>query len=365
MNKRTTIAGVLALALFFTLVPSSPAWSQSLGERLTVNGFISQAYGNASDYPIYGLPTGGTGNYRALALQGRFAITSSDFLVVQVSHRAMGTSALGALDDDVELAWGFYQKRIWGASIRAGRVPMPRGIFNEIRNVGTVLPFYRASKAFYSEGVETVDGVSIGRSFDLPGGFSFDASAYGGSFDLRVEVITNNGLEAVEEPVKDVYGTQLWLNTPIAGARIGGGYINSRMENSDPANDDFDMWLVSAEAVRDRYFVRGEYLKATQANVLEYVGYYGQTGVNLWKGLWANVQAEWNTNTVLNLPLPFDLEVDAITDYAYGLSYRLSPRLVLKGEYHDFQGYQVDVPVDFMGDPVSNDFFMISVAAAF
>jgi hypothetical protein len=346
-------------------LPQERAAGQSFGDRLTLNGFLSQAYGDATDYPIYGLPTGGTGDYRALALQARFAITNSDFVVVQVNHRALGNSALGALDNEVELAWGFYQKRVWGTSIRAGRVPMPRGIFNEIRNVGTILPFYRASKAFYSEGVETVDGLSVSRSFDLPGGFGFDAAAYGGSFDLRVEVVTQTGLEAVEEPVSDVYGSQLWLNTPIAGVRVGGGYIISNMENSDADSDDFDMWTVSAEAVRDRFFVRGEYLKAGQENVLDYVGYYGQAGIKVWKGLWANFQAEWNTNTLKNTGLPFDLEIDAIQDYAYGLSYRINPKLVLKGEYHQFEGFQVDVPVNFMGDPVSNNFFLISLAAAF
>ena len=351
------LAGILAFA--------GPAAGQSFGERLTVNGFISQAYGSAGDLPIFGLTTGGTADYRALALQGRFAITSSDFIVVQVNHRALGSSALGALDDDVELAWGFYQKRIWGNSIRVGRVPMPRGIFNEIRNVGTILPFYRASKAFYSEGVETVDGVSLSRSFDLPGGFSADAYAYGGAFDMRVEVITNLGMEAIEEPMSAAYGTQLWLNTPMAGVRLGGGAIRSTMDSAIKENQDFDMWSVSAEAVRDRYFVRGEYLKAAQANVLDYVGYYGQAGLNLWKGLWANFQAEWNTNTIKNLPLPFDLEVDAIQDYAYGVSYMVSPRLVIKGEYHQFEGYQFDVPVDMMGAPVDNDYFLISVAAAF
>jgi hypothetical protein len=365
MTKQSRFFGAVGIAVVASLFFSGLAEGQSFGDRLTINGFISQAYGGASDYPIYGLTTEGTGDYRAVALQARFAITSSDFIVAQVNHRALGNSVLAALDEEVELAWAFYQKRIWGNSIRVGRVPMPRGIFNEIRNVGTILPFYRASKAFYSEGVETVDGVSIGRSFDLPLGFGFDAYAYGGSFDLRVEVVTQSGLQAVEEPVEDVYGSQLWLNTPITGARVGGGYIVSKMKNSGSDQDDFDMWTVSAEAVRDRYFVRGEYLKATQQNTIEYVGYYGQAGVNLWKGLWANAQAEWNTNLVLDIPIPGGLEIDAITDYAYGLSYKVSPKLVIKGEYHQFEGYQVDVPVDFMGDPVSNNFFMISVAAAF
>lgn len=362
MNRDILSKALLVLAVLAFAVP---AGAQSFGDRLTVNGFISQAYGSAGDLPIFGLTTDGTADYRALALQGRFAITNSDFIVVQVNHRALGKSALGALDEDVELAWGFYQKRLWGNSIRVGRVPMPRGIFNEIRNVGTILPFYRASKAFYSEGVETVDGASIGRSFDLPSGFSMDAYAFGGKYDLRVEVITNNGMEAVEESMSGAYGTQLWLNSPIAGVRVGGGYSRATFDGAVSDTDGFKIWSLSAEAVRDRFFVRGEYGKAAQENALDYVGYYGQAGVNLWKGLWANFQAEWNTNTIKNLPLPFDLEVDAIKDYAYGVSYMVSPRLVIKGEYHQFDGFQFDIPVDMMGDPVSNNYFLISVAAAF
>ena len=86
-----------SLILGAACLPQGEVSGQSISDRLTLNGFLSQAYGDATEYPIYGLPTGGTGDYRTLALQARFAITNSDFVVVQVNHRALGESALGAL----------------------------------------------------------------------------------------------------------------------------------------------------------------------------------------------------------------------------------------------------------------------------
>lgn len=330
------------------------------GQKVSLHGFATQGYASATDYPIYGISTDGTGDYRTAAFQARFMATTRDHFVVQFSHQRLGSSNFMEFEDDVALDWLFYQRRLFGASIRAGRVPMPRGLFNEVRDVGVLLPFFRASKAFYSEGVESIDGVALSRSFGL-GDWTADASVFGGDFDLKVELTGSEGLSVTRSELTRTVGSQLVVNTPLPGLRVAGGYMRAEYEETGAP---FDLWTASVDGTFDRVFARAEY-EVAETTGFEYVAYYGQAGVRVWKGLWTNVQAEWNTNHVFVPQLGATLDVEAIQDYALGVNYRFGPKLVLKAEWHDFDGYQVGVPVDPFGPSVQNDYFILGVAAAF
>ena len=214
--------------------------------------------------------------------------------------------------------------------------------------------------AAYSEGLESIKGASISRSISF-GGWSTDLTAFTGNYSLKTEVTTEEGLVAVVQDHEHTYGGQFIVNTPIAGVRTGASYYQSKQIDGDT---DLALWTLSADATFDRYFARAEYTGGG-SSTYDYGGYYAQTGVRVWKGLWANVQMERSTGKITIPAMDMVLKVDAIEDYALGLAYKLSPQLVLKGEYHDFEGYQVGVPVNPFGPPVTNDYFIISVAAAF
>ena len=328
-------------------------------QRLYFHGFVTQGYGSATDYPIYGIGTDGTADYRSAAFQTRFLITPNDHVVVQLSHQRLGSSNFMEFEDDVVLDWVFYQRRLWGNSIKVGRFPMARGLFNEVRDVGVLLPFFRASKAFYSEGVETVDGASVSRSIGL-GDWNVDLTAFTGQFEIRGEFISSEGLLVAETEFKNTYGGQVIVGTPLPGLRVSGTYLDSE---SKEGGDPFTVWTASVDGTFERFFTRAEYQVADLPG-FRYVAYYGQAGVRLIGGLWANTQAEFNTNTV-GVPGLGDLEIDAIEDYAFGLSYTLNEHFVLKGEWHTFEGYQVGVPVSPMGPPVENEYFILGISAAF
>lgn len=344
-------------ALLLATVAAIPAAAQT---RVQVHGFLTQGYGSATDYPIYGISTGGTADYRTLALQGRFFITSSDQVVAQISNQRLGNSLFMQFEEDVALDWLFYQKRFLGNSIRVGRVPMPRGLFNEVRNVGTILPFFRASKAFYSEGVETVDGVTMSRSIGF-GEWTADATVSYGEFDVRAEITDENGLGVVDNKWTRSVGGQLTVSTPVPGVRFGGSYLRARIENTDKATR---LWTLYADGSFERVFVRGEYEIAGQPNYT-YEAYYAQAGVNVWKGLWINGQAEFNNNTIGGIPVIGELDIPSIKDYAASMNYRVNTHLTLKGEWHTFKGYQVGVPLDPFGPPVKDKYYVLGIAAAF
>jgi hypothetical protein len=379
MNREILSKAVLVLAgigLF-----AAPAAGQSLGDRLSVHGFMTQAYASSSDIDIYGIRTDGTTDYRAAALQFRYSISQTDALVFQFSHRRLGTSAIQAQEPDVALDWAFFQTRWAGNNIRLGKVPMPRGLFNEVRDVGTLFPFFRASKAFYSEGVETVDGAVVSRTMDLGDtGFSIDGAVYAGEFDVTVEVVTASGFEVLNDKLYKAFGAHGQLNTPVAGLRGTVDYVRSEYDSGAV----FDLWTVGADLSRDRFFARGEYEAVMSEAVrndqivedTEYKAWYVQGGFGITPKLWANVQYEYNEISSLNAlpspPFPSPaISFDNIKDMAFGLSYRFSPFFVVKGEYHTFEGYQVEggFPIDPMTGqslpPKETDYFILSVATAF
>jgi hypothetical protein len=370
------------LAVLILLLGGAPTTVRAQLDNLTVHGYFTQGFAKATDKPLFGISKEGTTEYRAMALQFAYATSNTTALVLQFSHRRLGGSLIQATEPDVALDWGFIQARWQDMNIRVGKVPMNRGLFNEVRDVGTLLPFFRASQAFYSEGVETMDGVSIGRAFALgESGFSVDASVYGGEFGIVIEIATPNGLELISNTVTRALGGQVQLHTPVTGLRLNADYIAHGQ--IDPGDSNLRLWTASGDYAQDRYFTRAEYevarvsLRATGAGLSRYEAWYVQGGFGITDRLWAHGQYEVSNLKLYDLlpsppsPSP-DFDYDNSKDLGFGLSYEFTPLLVLKGEYHLFEGYQLDVPTPPL-DPMTGqslppgetDYFIISLSAAF
>ena len=175
LKKRRRVQ-VIALAAAALLPAAAQAQSSAL-EKLSIHGYMSQGYVQSSEMPFSGIPTDATGDYRTAALQFRYAISDNGSAVVQIRHRRLGTSPLQGIEPDVSLNWAYYQQRFGSASLKVGKLPIPRGIYNEVRAVGTILPFYRAPVNTYIEGYETVDGASLASTWARPSSRSLLAAA--------------------------------------------------------------------------------------------------------------------------------------------------------------------------------------------
>ncbi len=353
---------IFAIALTLAGASASPLLGQSLTDRFSVHGFFTQAYADASQHATVGVPTDGTGDYRSAALQLRFAASGNDQFIVQLSHRRVGVNALRQIEPDVSLDWGFYQRQLFGTNIRIGRQPMPKGLYNEIRDVSTILPFFRASRAFYTDGMETIDGASISRSFDVPGGFSLEASAYYGDLPLVISWQTQDGPIAIDAEGPGSWGGQLWVNLPITGVRAGYGILRTLIEGQGGAADlGIDQWYVSADATFERFFVRAEKISTAAAPSVMTGGSYAQIGVKLTEKLSVTGQYE---HSAIEL-LAYSHKYDNRKDLAVGVSFAFTPQLVLKFEGHKFEGYDVDEAVNLFGAPVESNYFILSFATAF
>jgi hypothetical protein len=339
--------------------------AKSFLEKVTIHGHLSQAYAFSDGNQIIGIPEDGTADYRTAALQIRADISEDDIFVVQLSHERLGLSRAQAHHEDVELDWIFYERKFGNSAVKVGRIPIPFGVYNEVRDVGTVLPFYRPSRPLYEEGAftaESVDGVLLAHGFSL-GAWHLEADAHFGNWEY---------FDAQLNPVKvdNSLGLELWLETPVSGLKLGIGGLRMEVEGTTTPRQyrqlshfsiagDFGRVTGEIELKRDT-FQRVSGGRGAQAN-----GGYARLGVGLTPKL--ILQGEYDFLHVQIQTPKTDKAKD--NDRALGLNYRFRPDLVLKAEYHWVNGFRVEgQPGLIPGRPVPDyktQFGILSLATSF
>lgn len=328
--------------------------------KITLHGYLTQAYARSDGHQFLGIPEEGTADYRTAALQIRADISASDFFVVQLSHERLGASPVQDLKDDVELDWVFYEHRFEKSSVKVGRVQIPFGIYNEVKDVGTLLPFYRPSHNFYGEAAysaETVDGIVLSHAFDLGGGWGLDADLHYGNWQFierdLLGVYTSN-------EVKDSLGAELWLDTPVSGLRVGAGAIQYDIDPATAGESTWRNYHVSVSGEFDRFAVHAE-LKQVDIEIADiYLGYV-HLGFNLTDRLTLNAQKDGFDFKLGGAPRSHIDEDDAL-----GVSFAWKPFILLKAEHHWNEGnfWLEDVP-QFSTPAEKTRYWILSLSTSF
>ncbi len=341
-----------SLALFAQedATPDAPGARTS---KLSIHGFLSQAYAMTDGLQLVGIPEEGTTDYRNVALQFRYDMTSRDTLIVQFSHTRQGGLVTQPLKDDVEIDWAFYQHSFAdGSYLKVGRVPMPIGIYNEIRDVGTLLPFYAPPFSLYYEdqfASERIDGLVVGRTFRPDSPWKLDVDVYGGGW-TTAEARQYGTEESVlaEATVSDAFGTQIWLSTPVPGLRFGLGAHRFDVTGGLLRAGESDRWeakFLSIDGDFDRFVIRSEVyfrelplaLPGAGGTKVKSESYYVQLGYRIanW-AIFVQVERAGLYTKIPFLP-PFDIQV--WKDNAVAVNYKFRPDLVVKLELHDNEGF--------------------------
>lgn len=328
----------------------APATSQAQSESpISVHAALNVAGGRSNDLPILGIPSWATYDYRTAMVQFRYAISEGDAFVVQLLNRRLGTSPLQAALPDVAMQWGYWQRRSDWGTVKVGRAPMPRGIFNEIRFVGTVLPFFRPSFEIYGEGRETVDGVVYSRNFEIGNGVDVKFNAFGGSNEVRTQVVTAGGNSIRAFRGNSLKGTQVWVGLPWGETRFGGFFADYRID-TDASRGTRQEILYSAETkLIPRTVVRGEALRVygTGPNQ-DRKSYSGEAVYTLTERLDLAAQTSVTNNRVFQTAPYVNVDVVATRDVAFGTTYRLSHGALVRFERHEVRGYAFDRVVPFI-----------------
>lgn len=353
----TAIRCSLICALFTAAIVAPGSAQSPYDSPFSIYGFVTQGVGATDGLPIMGLPSTGTADYRTVALQTRFRVDDKSSVVTQISHRRIGESVLAELEPALELDWAFYRRSIGPVSVSVGRVPIPRGLYNEVRDVGTLLPFYRAPALMYADGTEAVDGVTATTRADF-GRWSVEANVYAGGMEWKAVAADTVVTAFVVRSERNI-GTQLWLNTPITGVRAGVSYLNAEDEGSPGGRS--SMWTGSLEIDRDRWMIGSEATDLRLAGMDIVTGYvHGRFKITPK----VHVMGQFE-QTDIGIITPMVLEWTELKDSALGIAFAPSSSLVFKLEGHHAEGYMFDVPMNRFAPPARTNYAILSMSVSF
>ncbi|HXE57810.1 MAG TPA: hypothetical protein VNK43_07410 [Gemmatimonadales bacterium] len=348
------------------------AGQQGPESQLSFHGFLTQAYARADGGQYLGIDEHGTTDYRTAALQLRYDVSPRDNFVAQASHERYGHSPIQSSKSDIALDWLFFQHHFGdAASVRLGRVKIPWGIYNEVRDVGTLLPLYRPPVSLYGEQLfttEAVDGMVVGHRGSLGGEWSLEADIYYGGW----RYLQHDG--ATEATAHDGLGGQLWLGLPADRVRLGFGAARATVDGfllvEPGAEDEQTGWIASLDAERGPLLLQGELSRIT-FGAGDLVGWVVLARAAVSSRLGVVAQAE-----VLDLDLtvpdpggsaPLVADVTVHRDLAVGLRYLWRSTVVLKAEAHWYRGYgREDRPTNVFSDPPAElRYGILSVSTSF
>lgn len=358
--------GILTLVLTAATL-ALPVQAEQLTDKLSLYGYLTQAYADSDDHQILGISTDGTFDYRSAALQFRYEHDESNTFIIQLSHERVGESPFFADREDVEVDWAYYQYSFTdNTNIQAGRAPIPFGIYNKIRDNGTLLPFFRPADTVYTEGTfisETLDGVIVSHSFAPESPWNVDTELYLGEWDT-----INATLRPVH--VDDVIGLQLWLNTPVPGLRFGFNVQQSDVTQFLPTGAslrEFDTILASVDVNRTKYLFQAEYQTVEFDNGGEWEAWYVQAGYRPTPKIGIYVQKAESQLYNQFGPAPVFSTLDTNDDTAVSFSYAFRPEVVLRAEMHWNEGFTAEdlPPGAFFGPPIETNYSILSLSVRY
>jgi hypothetical protein len=378
MDRAFPHGGRVAFALAAFMLAAPPTVAQTLSDRLVIHGYLTQGYATTSSDPLMGIPNDGTFDYRRVAVLLRFKGTPKDIFVVQLANRHLGESPINAFTADVMLDWAFYERKLGSqTTLRLGKEPIPMGIFNETRYVGTLLPFYRAPFGFYQEGAftsETLNGAVLTRQFNPGSKWLVTGSLFGGEFDYlqaaSAAATDSTPARYIVAPAlaRNLLGAQAWLQTPLPGMRVGAGAARRKDEGlfTDQAfgtGPTIDVWA-SVDGTFDRLTTRAEFRNLMFGRGgTSFRTYYAQVGYRINDTWTVNAQRDVMD---LTIPLPTGkLKIPYNQDNGIGVVYSFGPNLVGKLEYHDSDGYGVEAPIDLFGKGIESRYVITSISVTF
>jgi hypothetical protein len=336
--------------------------------EVVIHGYLTQAYAFSDGHQIIGIPKQGTADYRTAALQVRAALSPQDSFVLQLSHERNGLSPINAVRDELEIDWVFYAHRFGNATVKVGRMPIPFGIYNEVRDVGTLLPFYRPARPVYEEtsfSTETIDGLLVSQGFDLGTSWHLDGTVHFGNWETF-----NGQLQSVRS--EKSLGVELWLDTPLDGLRVGVGGFQCDQAVALPTSTLRLKRQVSHLSFEGKFgridaqveFKRDTAQLATGGRNSRVLAGYGHLGFHVTDRLALHGEYDFLRVELLNA-----LDLGNDRDRAAGLTYAFRPDLVLKGEYHWVKGFRVeDAPglIPFRPVPTyKTQFGIVSLSVSF
>jgi hypothetical protein len=346
MTKRWV--AVLAVAL--GVASARPAAAVDVGEgKLSVNGFGQWGYGR----------TAGENGYYIGTEQGEY--DNAQFSLAVTARPAAEVVVAGQLffqsEGEIALDWGFAEYRVSDLlRVRAGKVKNPLGLFMEVKDVGTLRPFFSLPQSIYGPGnigSESYLGAGVTGEWTAASGWGVAYDAYGGALEMPAwepsDAVTGapphdfSSLEPESEMVRDVIGGRVSLLTPVDGLlfRVSAYTGNLQEDDEDEAVRMTTVGL-SAEYALDSVQVRGEVFRAVEGDLETNVAGYAEVAWRFLPKLQAAVRYERARMTKEGLAAASPLRDHE--ELALGLAFWPRPNIAFKASYHFVDGNRLALP---------------------
>jgi len=207
----------------------------ALMKNLQFGGFVSQGYLHSSANDYLGDTSNGTFDFREYAVNASWATSKW-----RIGAQAFGQKLGDYGDDKIKLDWATvdYQATQW-FGVRAGRVKLPRGLYNESLDLDSVRPFVLLPQSVYDNRLRdfsaAFNGAMIYGNVSLKTAGSLDYRGYYGKMPLSTKSGASDFFNT-DAPFPNLgisldaaRGGSLFWNTPVGGLRTG--YSYSRFTN--------------------------------------------------------------------------------------------------------------------------------------
>jgi len=315
---------------------------------VTINGFGHQSY-LKTDTNQYITSNSSDGSFDDFVLGLTFTAKVND----KIRVRSQIVNDLGG----IRLDWGFGEYNFNdNFGFKVGKVKLPAGLQTETQDVKALQPFAFLPQPLYGSGVNSYTGAGLFAGTELENGFSGEVEVFVGKSTADQYTF------AAPIEFTDFIGGRLMVTTPVPGLRFGGAFVSTKFTLALPEVTGIDMTtdppspivayidremdvripLGFVEYVGDRLFVRGEYAQFD----LDYhksPTYYVEAGyliTPVFQPVARYTHGEVNdiTNDLLAMSNAARGITDDMTEIAFGLNVFLGSGMVVKAEYHAFDG---------------------------
>jgi hypothetical protein len=237
----------LIIFTFILVSFSQKIFAQDFGsdkEMVAIHGFVSQGYMQSSDNNFYGNTIDGTFKFNEFGLNFSSQVTENLHIGMQLFSRNLGY--LGGSQIVIDWAYGDYLWKDW-LGIRAGKIKMPLGFYNETRDVDMLRTNIFMPQGVYNDGwrstFNAIQGVGGYGNITIPFIGNINYQAQVGVLNISTKSgsgkYMNDQLYSTfnQINVSTTYvGSIIW-ETPLNGLRLGISGFRSDMVAHGVTND--------------------------------------------------------------------------------------------------------------------------------
>lgn len=368
---------VASLAVAVAALASRAAALDVAEGKLTVAGFGHWGYGETANENVYLV---GDDDGRYDNAQFSLAVTAYPEEALVVAGQVFLTAS-----GEATLDWAFAEYRLHDlARVRAGKVKNPLGIFMEVKDVGTLRPFFSLPQSIYGAGnlgAESYVGAGITGEWQAMSGWGLAYDAYVGALAIAAFEPTAappvgaggtappfdfSAVGVEEEEATDVLGGRVVLTTPVDGLTFRLSGYTGKLEEDEREATRIVTYGASAEYALEDVQLRGELFRSTEGDVETNVAGYVEVAWTFLPRLQA--AARYERARQEKEGVPDDSPLLDHDEVAFGLAYWPSPNLVVKASYHRVEGNRFAVPALSADDgsvPSRTDLFVAGAQFSF